>query len=43
MIQNQFLVARNWPLGAAFSVLLIIFTLIILKLYSKIGSLDDLA
>ena len=42
LIQAQFLTARNWPLGAAFSVLLI-FTLIILALYSKVGSLDDLA
>lgn len=43
LIQNQFLVARNWPLGAAFSVILIIFTLVVLKLYSKVGNLDDLA
>lgn len=43
LIQNQFLVARNWPLGAAFSVFLIIFTLVVLKLYSKVGNLDDLA
>ncbi len=43
LIQNQFLVARNWPLGAAFSVLLIVFTLVMLKLYTRIGSLDDLA
>lgn len=43
LIQNQFLVARNWPLGAVFSVLLIVFTLIVLKAYSKVGSLDDLA
>ncbi len=43
LIQNQFLVARNWPLGAAFSVLLIVFTLVMLKLYTKVGSLDDLA
>ena len=43
LIQNQFLVARNWPFGAAFSVILIIFTLVVLKLYSKVGDLDDLA
>lgn len=43
IIQSQFLTARNWPLGAAFSVLLIIFTLVVLKLYSKVGDLDDLA
>lgn len=43
LIQNQFLVARNWPFGAAFSVILIVFTLLVLKLYSKVGDLDDLA
>ncbi len=43
LIQSQFLTARNWPLGAVFSVLLIAFTLITLKGYSKIGNLDDLA
>lgn len=43
LIQSQFLTARNWPLGAAFSVLLIVFTLVTLKAYSKIGDLDDLA
>lgn len=42
LIQNQFLTARNWPMGAALSVLLIVFTLVILKLYTKVGSLDDL-
>ena len=43
LIKNQFLSARNWPLGAAFSVILIIFTLIVMKLYTKVGSMDDMA
>ncbi|MBR9647963.1 ABC transporter permease [Clostridium tyrobutyricum] len=43
LVQNQFMVARNWCFGAAFSVLLIVFTLVIIKLYSKVGNMDELA
>lgn len=43
LIKDQFLTARNWPSGAAFSVILILFTLIILKIYTRVGNLDDLA
>jgi spermidine/putrescine transport system permease protein len=43
LIKNQFLSARNWPLGAAFSVILIVFTLIVMKLYTKVGSMEDMA
>lgn len=43
LIKDQFMTARNWPAGAAFSVILILFTLIILKLYTRVGNLDDLA
>lgn len=42
LIKNQFMSARNWPLGAALSIILIIITLIIMKLYTKVGSLDDM-
>lgn len=42
LIKNQFLSARNWPLGAALSIFLIIITLILLKLYTRVGSLDDM-
>lgn len=42
IICNQFLSARNWPLGAALSVCVIIFILLMLYLYSRIGNLDDL-
>lgn len=43
LIKDQFMTARNWPSGAAFSVILIIFTLVVLKLYTKVGNLEDLA
>lgn len=37
LIKNQFMVARNWPLGAAISIMLIIITLLILYIYEKRG------
>lgn len=43
LITNQFLSARNWPLGAAFGVILIVFTLIVMAFYSRIGKIEDLA
>lgn len=43
LIKNQFLSARNWPLGAALSIVLIMITLLLMKLYTKVGSLDDMA
>ena len=43
LIKNQFLTARNWPLGAALSILLLIMTFGLVKLYEKIGGdLDEL-
>ena len=42
LIKNQFMSARNWPLGAALSILLIAVTLILMKLYTRVGSLDDM-
>ena len=42
LIRNQFVSARNWPLGAALSLVLIAVTLILMKLYTKVGSLDDM-
>lgn len=42
LIRNQFVSARNWPLGAALSIVLIAVTLILMKLYTKVGSLDDM-
>ena len=43
LIKNLFEKDRNWPAGAALSLLLIVFTLVALKLYSRIGNMDDLA
>ena len=43
LIKNQFLVARNWPFGAAISIFLIIITFILVKIYQSFGGkLDDL-
>ena len=43
LIKNQFLTARNWPLGAALSILLLVMTFGLVKLYEKIGGdLDEL-
>ncbi|MBR2586801.1 ABC transporter permease [Candidatus Saccharibacteria bacterium] len=43
LIKNQFLTARNWPLGAALSIIIIIFTFLLVRLYRKIGgNLDEL-
>lgn len=43
LIKNQFLTARNWPLGSAISIFLIIMTFLLVKLYKKLGGkLDDL-
>ena len=37
LIKNQFLTARNWPLGAALSVVLLLMTFGLVKIYQKIG------
>lgn len=43
LIKNQFLVSRNWPFGAAVSIVLILITFLLVKLYQKIGGdMDDL-
>jgi len=43
VIRNQFITARNWPLGAAISIFLIVITLILVWLYQKSGgNMDDL-
>lgn len=42
LIKNQFTTAKNWPFGAAISLVLIAVTLLVLYLYSRIGDLDDL-
>ncbi|MBQ6495424.1 MAG: ABC transporter permease [Bacilli bacterium] len=43
LIKNQFLTARNWPLGSAISIFLIIVTFLLVRVYQKTGGkLDDL-
>ncbi len=42
LIKNQFMSARNWPMGAALAIILIIVTLVLMKLYTRVGSLDDM-
>ena len=44
LIKNQFITARNWPLGAAMSVMLMVITLLMLKAYTRAGGrMDDLS
>ncbi len=43
IIRDQFITARNWPVGAALSVFLIVITLILVWLYQKSGGdMDEL-
>lgn len=42
LIKNQFMSARNWPMGAALAIVLILVTLVIMRLYTRVGSLDDM-
>lgn len=37
LIKNQFLTARNWPFGASLSVLLILLTLILIRVYERLA------
>ena len=41
LIKNQFLTARNWPFGSAISIFLIIITLLLVKLYKRLGGKMD--
>lgn len=43
LIKNQFMSARNWPLGASMSIVLIVLTLVMVGIYQKSGgSMDDI-
>lgn len=43
LIKNQFLTARNWPLGAALSIFLLVITFFLVWIYRKLGGdLDEL-
>jgi spermidine/putrescine transport system permease protein len=41
LIRNQFLTARDWPLGAAASMILLVSTLLITLLYTRKAGLDE--
>lgn len=43
LVRNQFMLAKNWPMGAAISIFLIVITIVALQIYSKLGGkLEDL-
>lgn len=43
LIKNQFMIARNWPLGSAIAIMLTLLTLILLFVYEKRGGkMEDL-
>lgn len=42
IIKNQFGATRNWPLGAALSVLLLLITALLIFLYSRFAGLEDM-
>ncbi|MFA9381531.1 MAG: ABC transporter permease, partial [Acetanaerobacterium sp.] len=42
-IERQFKEAFNWPFGAALSIILIVITLVLVRLYTRLGgNVDDL-
>ncbi|MDR1733781.1 MAG: ABC transporter permease [Oscillospiraceae bacterium] len=44
VIERQFLSeAHNWPFGSALSIILIVLTIVMMKQYTRIGSLEDMA
>ena len=42
LIKNQLMVSRDWPVGAALSILMMAMTLIFIGLYRKVTGTDDL-
>lgn len=42
IIKNQFGAIRNWPLGAALSVLLIVITMLLIFLYTRFAKIEDM-
>lgn len=42
IIKNQFGAIRNWPLGAALSVLLILITMLLIFIYTRFASIEDM-
>lgn len=43
LIKNQFLTARNWPFGSAISIMLVLLSLFLVRIYRRLGgNMDDL-
>ena len=42
IIKNQFGAIRNWPLGAALSVLLILVTMLLIFIYTRFAKIEDM-
>ena len=42
VIKNQFGSIRNWPLGAALSVLLLLITALLIFIYSRFAKVEDM-
>ncbi len=42
LVKNQFLMTKNWPFGASLAILLILITLAMMWIYTRVGKLDDL-
>ena len=42
IIKNQFGTIRNWPLGAALSVLLLLITALLIFIYSRFAKIEDM-
>lgn len=42
IIKNQFGAIRNWPLGAALSVLLIVITMLLIFIYTRFAKIEDM-
>ena len=42
IIKNQFGIVRNWPLGAALSVILMLITLLLIFIYTRFAKLEDM-
>lgn len=41
LIKNQFMSSRNWPLGSALSVFLIVGTMLLVVLYAKVSKVEE--
>ncbi len=42
LIRNQFLITKNWPFGASLAILLILITLAMLLIYTRVAKLDEM-